>query len=259
MLLERVLLSKTMHAFIITLVLVNGILLGLKTVPDRLEGYHSLIHSLDFIIVAILVAEVMARVLVMKKRFFSRGWNVFDLIVVSASAIGFFIAMPVVQSLRVLLLFRIIEFSAPMRLLTRSLIMAFPGIINSIIILGIVFYAFALIGVYSYGQSSPLYFGHINAAILSLFQLMVFDNFGRITWSLVHDSPQSWFFVLAFLFFTAFSFINLLIGVVVNAINAASSEALKLEEHKHRVHIHDEIKVMKNHIIKILKHHKITW
>jgi voltage-gated sodium channel len=254
---ERVLLSKGLHGFIIILVLLNGLLLGVQTKPEIVKIYGDLIYRLDFMIICLLGAEIILRLVIMRSRFFKRGWNIFDAVVVGASIIGFYLSDPVIHSLRVLLLFRIVEFSAPMRLLIRALIMAFPGILNSIIILCVVFYTFGLIGVYTYGTSSPEHFAHINVALLSLFQIMVFDNFGDITWTLVEKSPQSWIFIIAFLFFTAFSFFNLLVGVVVNAIDAASSKALKLEEKHHRNHVRDEIKAVKDYIIRILKHHNI--
>ena len=254
---ERALLSKTLHGFIIILVVLNGLVLGLQTKPEIVKAHGELLYRLDFFIISLLAVEILLRLVTMRARFFQRGWNIFDAIVVGASVIGFYISAPVIQSLRVLLLFRIVEFSAPMRLLLRALFMALPGILNSIIILCIVFYAFALIGVYAFNTSSPEHFAYIDIALVSLFQMMVFDNFGDIIWTLVKNSPQSWIFIFSFLFFTAFSFLNLLIGVVVNAIEAASSEALKLEEKQHRHHIRDEVQVIREYILRILQHHNI--
>jgi voltage-gated sodium channel len=52
--------------------------------------------------------------------------------------------------------------------------------------------------------------------------------------------PASWIYYLSFIFFTAFAFLNMVIGIVVNVMNAENEKLLKAEaEEQHEPTLKD--------------------
>jgi len=130
------------------------------------------------------------------------------------------------------MVFRIIVFFPTMRMLVEALIYAFKGIVSSIVILAIIFYAFSIAAYYLFQNAPGDSFTTLGVSFASLFQLMLFDDFGNITKPIVAVMPESWIFFIAFLFATAFSFINLLIGIFVEAIDEVHKTNKALETKK---------------------------
>lgn len=217
--------GKVMHSVLLILVLINAAVLGMEAEPDIFGEHMGFIHKVDMIVLTILALSVSLRVLVFRHHFFEYGWNTFDLIVVGAAVIGYNTHNEILQMLRVLMVFRIIVFFPAMRMMVEALIHAFSGIISSFLILAIVFYAFSIAAFHLFQDAPGGTFATLGMSFASLFQLMLFDDFGNITKPIVSEKPEAWIFFLAFLFSTAFSFINLLIGIFVEAIDKVHKEA----------------------------------
>lgn len=224
--------GKFMHFVLLILVLTNAIILGLEAESAMVRDYEPLIKQIDFVVLTILAVSISLRVLVFRTHFFEYGWNTFDLVVVTAAIIGHNTDITLLKTLRVLMVFRIIVFFPTMRMLVEALIYAFKGIISSIVILSIVFYAFSIAGYYLFQNAPGDSFTTLGVSFASLFQLMLFDDFGNITKPIIAVMPESWVFFIAFLFATAFSFINLLIGIFVEAIDEVHKANNALKEKK---------------------------
>ena len=231
--------GKLMHSILLVLVLINAAVLGMEAEKDLFLDHLPLIQKIDFVVLSLLVVSVSLRVIVFKKHFFEYGWNTFDLVVVSAAVIGYNADIATLQVLRVLMVFRIIVFFPAMRMLVEALIHAFSGIVSSFLILAIVFYAFSIAGFYLFQDAPGDNFTTLGVSFASLFQLMLFDDFGNITKPITAVMPESWIFFLAFLFSTAFSFINLLIGIFVEAIDQVHKDNdRKKKEAKNKASLH---------------------
>lgn len=216
--------SKIMHSVILSLVLVNAVVLGMLAQPESFVGYMPLVEIVNEVVLTLLALSVSLRVIVFRSHFFEYGWNTFDLVVVSAAILGYSTDIGILKVLRVLMVFRIIVFFPTMRLLVEALLYSFRGILSSILILAIIFYAFSIAGFYLFQYAPGDSFTSLGTSFANLFQLMLFDDFGSITRPIVEAQPWAWGFFIIFLFSTAFSFVNLLIGIFVEAINRVHQE-----------------------------------
>lgn len=222
--------GKFMHSILLLLVLANAAVLGMELEPLIFHDYMHIINKVDFFVLTILSVSVSLRVLIFRSHFFEYGWNTFDLIVVAAAVIGYNTDITFLKILRVFLVFRIIVFFPTMKMLVEALIYAFKGIVSSLVILSIVFYAFSVAAFYLFQDAPGDSFTTLGISFASLFQLMLFDDFGNITKPIVEVMPLSWIFWISFLFSTAFSFINLLIGIFVEAIDTVHKEHEALDK-----------------------------
>lgn len=257
MITQEFLKSKSMHLVIIVLVLINAVVLGWEALPQYSHGYMPLLRRIDVLVMTLLVIEITVRIAVFRRNFFSHSWNGFDLVVVTLSMVGLLHHDAFMQSLRVFLLFRVVEFSPTMKMLATALVKSFKRIFTSIVMLFLIFYTFALAGHYIYSHKAPDYFGSLDTSFLTLFQIMVFDSFGDVVGSMLKAYAASWIFVLLFLFLTAFSFINLIMGIVVNAIDDATKSELRQKTQEHQELVSEELSHIKKHVEAITRHHRI--
>lgn len=211
-----------MHIFIVILVLCNGVILGLLTESAFVSQHGPALVMFDRVIIGVLVIEIFLRFLSTGVRFFERGWNIFDTIILSISVYAMIDDVPVLQAIRIMLLFRIIELIPTMKHVVEAIKRAVKGLVNAIILLLVIFYTFAVASTHLFGVIAVDHFGNVGRSMFTLFQLMAFDNMGDIIRPImaVHDS--AWVFFIVFLVMTSFSILNLFIGIIVQAMQDAS-------------------------------------
>ena len=60
--------------------------------------------------------------------------------------------------------------------------------------------------------------GDISVAMLTLFRVMTFEDWTDVMYETMAVYPYSWAYYLSFIFLTAFAFLNMVIGIVVNVL-----------------------------------------
>jgi voltage-gated sodium channel len=126
--------------------------------------------------------------------------------------------------LRVVRVFRLVSAVPQMRRVVEALFGAMPGIIASFAILAVVFYIAAVMGTTLFHQDEG--FSDLGTSLLSLFALSQFDGWGETIARLQAHNPYAWIFVIGFTIVAAFAVLNLFIGVIVEAVQAAPQEAI---------------------------------
>lgn len=244
-----------MHSFICCLVLINGAVLGLKALP-AFSHHAPILNFIDVTVLLLLVSEIVLRMFVYKRSFFKHPWNTFDFIVVALSALGYFSNGAFLKSIRVLMFFRIVEFSNTMKMLATALVSSFRNIVGSFVMLFLIFYIFAVAAHTLYGENIKEFYGSLDTAFLSLFQLMVYDSFGEIFGPMIDQSYLSWIFVVLFVFLTSFSFVNLIAAVVINAVDDTAKKFDRMKAREHQEHVKEELGRIKEHVDKIAQNQK---
>ena len=74
--------GQNTQVFITVLIVLNGITLGLETVPSVAQEYGNWLHVFDQAVLLIFVLEILGKLFYRNWRFFLDGWNVFDFIIV---------------------------------------------------------------------------------------------------------------------------------------------------------------------------------
>jgi voltage-gated sodium channel len=95
----------------------------------------------------------------------------------------------------------------------------------------IIFYIYAAIGSTLFEQINPVLWGDIAISLLTLFRVMTFEDWTDVMYETMEVYPLSWFYYLSFIFFTAFAFLNMVIGIVVNVLEEESAR-IKKEAHE---------------------------
>lgn len=215
--------SPGLRRFVMGVIVFNAVILGLETSPAVMERAGGLLRFLDMLCLVILVIEIALKLYAMGPRFFRSGWNVFDLGVVGIALLPSAGELSVLRALRVLRILRLISFSSSMRQVVEGFIRALPGMGSVFLLSLLIFYISSVLATKLFGASFPEQFGNLAVTALTLFQVMTLEGWGDgVLYPLMEVYPYAWIFFIVFIVVTAFAVINLLVGLVVNAMQEAA-------------------------------------
>jgi voltage-gated sodium channel len=218
---------------ILGLIIVNAITLGLETSPTVMASIGPALLALDKAILSVFVVELLARILVHRLAFFRDPWSLFDFAVVAIALVPASGPLSVLRALRVLRVLRLITFLPSLRRVVGALVGALPGMGSIILLLLLMLYVGAVMATKLFGAEFPDKFGSIGASAYSLFQIMTLDGWsGEIVRPVMELYPYAWMFFIPFILATAFTMLNLFIGVVVNAMQAEHEATMAAERQK---------------------------
>lgn len=235
--LTRLVEARWFRGLVIAMIIANAIILGLLTskniraAGDGMVGQVLLI--LDTIALAFFVGEITLKAAAYRLRFFRDPWNWFDLVVVAVAFVPATDSLKVLRALRVLRVLRLVAAIPAMRLVVSGLFRALPGMGSAALLLLLIHYVFAVIGVqlYSgtqyggYGTDGYDYFGDPGRAFYTLFQIMTLESWSHgIVRPIMEVHPSSWVYFTLFVVISAFAALNLFIGILVNAMDSAKDE-----------------------------------
>lgn len=232
---KQVVESRPFRAIIIAVILFAGVLAGVETSAAILAQHGPLLHALDLAVLTIFIIEIVLKLASHGRRpldFFRDGWNAFDFTIVALCILpvgGPFAA--VLRLVRALRLLRLVTALPKLQLLVGALIKSLSSMGYVGLLLGLIFYIYAVTGVHLFGKASPEYFGDLRAALLALFQIITLDD-----WRTMYDSAQivapfaATPYFVSFILLGTMIMLNLFIGIVMNSMAEMHTELDELKE-----------------------------
>lgn len=221
----RLVQSPSFQHFIIAVIIVNGITLGLETSHRAMALAGPLLLAIDRLCLGIFLVEIGMKLFAQRSRFFKEGWNVFDFLIVAISLAPSEGGLAVLRSLRVLRVLRMISALPNMRRVVAAMLHALPGVGSVAGIVGIIFYVGAVISTKLFGPTHPEWFGSIGASLYTLFQIMTLESWSMgIVRPILETHPQAWLFFVPFIILTTYTVINLVVGIIVGAMEEKAIE-----------------------------------
>jgi voltage-gated sodium channel len=212
---------------VVSVIIFAALLAGARTY-DIDPSVQRLISVLDIAVTVFFVIELTLRFLTEqnKRTFLKNGWNVFDTVIVLISLIpvGNSEMVIVGRLLRIFRVLRMISIIPELRILLSSLVRALPQLGYIVLLMFIIFYIYAAIGSTLFHQINPQLWGDISVSLLTLFRVMTFEDWTDVMYETMKVYPLSWTYYLSFIFLTAFAFLNMVIGIVVNVIEQESQK-----------------------------------
>ncbi len=222
--------NKAFELFVVAVIIGSALLVGVKTYDLHPVTQFVVIWA-DHLITLIFLTEITIRFIgeENKKDFFKSGWNIFDTLIVTVSLIPIDntdMAL-VARLVRVFRVLRMVSIIPELRMLLNSLIKALPQLGYVILLMFIIFYIYAAMGSTLFEEINPELWGDITISLLTLFRVMTFEDWTDVMYETMVVYPMSWTFYISFIFFTAFAFLNMVIGIVVNVMNDEHQKVLK--------------------------------
>ena len=216
----------TVARFIIALILINAVTLGLETFPAVMDRAGGLILAIDRLCLSIFVVELALRLYALGPRFFRSGWNVFDFVIIGISLLPATGSFSVLRAMRILRVLRVVSAVPSLRRVVDGLGRALPGMGSVFLLILIIYYIAAVMATKLFGASFPQWFGSLIATSFTLFQIMTLEGWsGEIVRPVMEVYPYAWAFFVPFILITTFAVLNLIVGLIVNSMQEAASEA----------------------------------
>lgn len=210
---------------IIGVILFNALILGLETSSSVMARMGGVILLLDKLCLAIFVAEIAAKFFAQGLRYFRNGWNIFDFVIVGVALVPAGQGLSVLRALRILRVLRVISVAPRLRRVVEGFITALPGMGSVFLLMAIIFYIGSVMATKLFGSSFPEWFGDLGNSAYTLFQVMTLESWSMGIVRPVMDAyPYAWAFFVPFIMVTTFAVVNLLVGLIVNSMQAAHSE-----------------------------------
>ncbi|ODR99533.1 ion transporter [Methyloceanibacter methanicus] len=221
--------NKIFELFVITVIVISALKVGIGTYPLGPKLTAGL-KVLDYAVTIFFLAEILIRMAAEHnlKRFFSKGWNIFDFVIVTASLI------PIDESemallgrlLRIFRVLRLVSMIPELQVLLNALLQAIPRMGYVSLLMFIIFYIYGAAGSIFFAEVNPTLWGNISIAMLTLFRVATFEDWTDVMYETMQVYPLSWMFYLSFIFLVAFIFLNMMIGIVIQTLQ---SEHEKIE------------------------------
>lgn len=243
--------SKWFQSLIISIIIMAGIVVGIQTyelsIPE-IRQYSGVLHVLDNIILFVFTLEIIIKILSEGKKplyYFKDSWNVFDFSIVAVCYLAFLLPsvnagfLAVLRLARILRTFKLVTALPKLQFLVSALLKSIPSMFYVGMLLGLLFYIYAAMGVFMFGSNDPVHFGTLHNGVLSLFRVVTLEDWTDIMYINMYGCDHAiWGYslesgcinpkarpFLASIFFVSFVLLgtmivlNLFIGVIMNSMN----------------------------------------
>ncbi len=269
---KRITANRTFNVFIFILIISSAIIIGIETYSEIAAKHRLILVFLDKFIILCFTLEIGLKIVSHGKKpwnFFLDPWNVFDFVIVAICLVPdgdthFFAAFRILRVLRIL---RMITFLPKLRLIIGALVKSIPSMGYIILLIAILFYVYAIVGVFVFGASDPTHFGDLHHTLITLFKVLTLEGWTDIMNPLIFGPASAEnmqiISIWPFLYFASFILIgamivmNLFIGVIMNSMQESQNELTKeLQEIKFQdikseelyVHLIGKIDELRNEI-----------
>ncbi|MBR9828398.1 MAG: ion transporter [Oceanospirillales bacterium] len=224
--LEHLRANKLFETFVIGVIIASALLIGAKTYEES-SRFDQVLVWLDRAVTLFFLFEILVRMAAEKRllNFFRSGWNIFDFIIVVASLVPINDSemVLVARLLRVFRVLRLVSMVPELRMLLAALVKSIPRMGYVALLMFIIFYIYAAIGSFMFNDIDPVLWGNITIAMLTLFRVATFEDWTDVMYATMDTYPYSWVFYLTFIFLTAFVFLNMMIGIVLDVMQKESA------------------------------------
>jgi len=234
--------SSLVRNTILGVILFNAVILGLETSKAVMAQAGGLILLLDQICLTIFVAELTAKLIAYRTRFFRDGWNIFDFIIVGISLVPVAQGFSALRALRILRVLRVISVAPRLRRVVEGFVTALPGMASVFLLMTLIFYIAAVMATKLFGDSFGEWFGTLGRSGYSLFQIMTLESWSMgIVRPVMETYPLAWIFFVPFIMVTTFAVVNLLVGLIVNSMQDAHQEESVASTDAYRVEVNAKL------------------
>lgn len=266
---------------IIVIIVIAGVVVGMETYPHLVEQYGTQLHWINTLILAVFTVEIVIKILAHGSkpwRYFTDPWNIFDFAIVAVLYLPVhaeFIA--VLRLARILRVLRLITALPKLQILVSALLKSIPSMGYVGVLLLLLFYCYAVCGVFFFGHNDPVHFGNLQTSMLSLFRVVTLEDWTDIMYIQMYGSnvyaysnPQNFpvipqatpilgaMFFVTFVLMGTMIILNLFIGVIMNAMDEArNDEVVKTRSHLRRakhISLSDEIDLVHEQLSELTRH-----
>ncbi len=256
---QRLVNSIFFQNFVTLVIITAGVLVGVETYQEFADRHRHILHVLDVVVLSIFITEIALKFIALGKkpwRFFYDGWNVFDFAIVVGAFVPFLSEYAtVLRLLRLLRVLRLLRALPKLQLLVGALLKSIPSMGYVSILLVLMFYVYAVAGVFIWGDNDPVHFDNLQIAFVSLFRIVTLEDWTDIMYIQMFSCANYGYggiehlctepsaspvggalFFISFVLLGTMILLNLFVGVILSSMEEARKEAdAALERRRQRL------------------------
>lgn len=223
--------SEAFNMTIAAVIVANAAVLGAGTFPSFAGS--PILAALNNLFYALFVIELVLRIVSYGRNplaFFRNGWNVFDLITITAALIPGIAGSA--QALRIIRLARIVRlarFLPDAKVLISSVIRSLAPLSSLVVLVVLLLFVYGMAGWSLFGEQLPEHWGNVTTAMMTLFILLTLENFPTYLEEATAVSPYAVPFFISYVLLAAFIIFNLLIGIIIESLEQAREAEAEAE------------------------------
>ena len=244
--------AKWFKNFVTIAILIAGVLVGMATYPEFSAKHETILDILNKIVLYIFIVEIVVKMLAEGKKpwnYFKDGWNIFDFIIVAAAFMPFGgSSVAILRLLRLLRVLKLVKALPKLQMLVGALMKSIPSMGYVSILLLLLFYIYAVAGVFFFGENDPIHFENLQMSMLSLFRVVTLEDWTDVMYINMYgcenygyggnedictnSTPNpmgSVIFFVSFVLIGTMIMLNLFIGVIMTGMDEAKEEARKAD------------------------------
>jgi voltage-gated sodium channel len=101
------------------------------------------------------------------------------------------------------------------------LLRSLPSLGNVLVLLGLILYVYAVVGVHLFGAADPVHWASLPRAALTLFEVLTLEGWVDLMDASSAATPWAWVYSVSFVVLAVFVVVNLFIAIVINNLEAA--------------------------------------
>ena len=220
----------------------------------------------DTVINWIFTVEVLVKMLAEDYHtwtYFNDNWNKFDFFIVATSWIPLLLsgvdlgALKLLRLLRLFRILRVLKAFPALIVIVEALLVGMESIGFIALIMFMVYYLFAILGMMMFRENDPWHFGKLHRALLTLFRVATFEDWTDVMYINVYGcnkwgyNDDGWpgpkcnygpthgydqihwgsvFYFIVFIFLGAFTLLTLFVGVITTSMEEAQGKQANISE-----------------------------
>jgi len=250
--------SRAFDSIVLLVIIASALLVGFSLNMPIDSPWYPIINLIEILILAFFCIEIILRIFAEEKpiNYFKDPWNLFDFIIVLACFIPLKDkAVYVLRLVRVLRTFRLFRAFPNIKPVISGLIRSVSSVVFVALLLVIVLYIYAVIGVSLFNEIDPIHFGSLWKGLFTLFQILTLESWNTIMLPANSIYPVGGpIYFISFIIIGTMIIMNLFLGIIVGNMSKAMDKLNSPE--KMRDYLDEDAqreKVLANKLSKIEK------
>ena len=154
---------------------------------------------------------------------------------------------------------RLVSVVPELRFLVNSLLKALPRMGYIALLMFIIFYIYGAVGSLLFSTIDESLWGDVAISMLTLFRVATFEDWTYIMYATMAVHPMSWIYYLTFIFLTAFVFLNMMIGSILEVMGEEKNALQTAQAHDEREHLSNQLEAVQhqlNHLTELFNNQK---
>jgi voltage-gated sodium channel len=247
--------SRSFNHFILLTILIAAAAVGMETYPAIVLEHGEWLMMAHRLVLGIFVVEAILKMAAHGRhfyRYFQDPWNVFDFTIVTVSLLPLHATYAGAMRLaRILRTLRLLTALPKLQLLVAALLKSIPSMGYVGLLLLVIFYVYAVMGVFLFRDNDPVHFMDLPTSMLTLFRVVTLEDWTDVMYIQMYGSdtypyenftdlshhPQAMpvvgsLFFVSFVMLGTMIILNLFIGVILQSMEEAQRERDTAAEQK---------------------------